>query len=103
MTNSNPQATCLNDLNDATDNNYLNEQIRYFEYLKTNVATNSMVTEATGIKQKNLTRYKRTFQKLGLLSEVVQKRCLVTGFKAWYLTTDELLFPKSNQLSLVLI
>ena len=96
MISNNPQATRLNDLNDASDIFHLNEQKRYFEYLKTNVATNSMVTEATGIKQKNLTRYKRTFQKFDLYKGICKK----TKQRATYLTTNPDLIPKSNQLKM---
>jgi hypothetical protein len=100
MISNNPQATRLNDLNDASDIFHLNEQKRYFEYLKTNVATNSMVTEATGIKQKNLTRYKRTFQKFDLLFELYKGICKKTKRRATYLTTNPDLIPQSNQLKM---
>ena len=71
-----------------------------FEYLKKHTATASMITEATGIPQKCITRYKRDFEKVGLLYEVAKKHCKQTGFRAWYLTTNPDLFPKSNQLNL---
>lgn len=71
-----------------------------FEYLKENTATASMVTEATGIPQKCICRYKRDLEKQGLLYEVVKKHCKFTGFRAWYLTTNPELFPKSNQLKM---
>lgn len=71
-----------------------------FEYLKQNVATASMVTEATEIPQKCITRYKRDLEKAGLLSELFKTTCKQTGFKAWYLTTNPDLFPSSNQLNL---
>jgi hypothetical protein len=100
MISNNPQATRLNDLNDATDTIILNEQKRYFEYLKTNVATNSMVTEAIGILQKNLTRYKRTFEDAGLLYELYKGICKKTKRRATYLTTNPDLIPKSNQLKM---
>ena len=64
----------------------------YFEYLKTNVASNSMVTDATGIPQKCLTRYKRTFEKQNLLCQMYRKRCKITSRMVWYLTTNQTLF-----------
>jgi hypothetical protein len=73
-----------------------------FEYLKENTATASMITEATGVPQKSICRYKRDFEKIGLLYEVVKKHCKVTGFQAWYLTTDQDKMPKSNQLTIFL-
>ena len=59
-----------------------------FEYLQEHVATASMVTAATGIPQKNITRYKRDLEKKGRLWEVEKKLCTKTGFKAWYITTN---------------
>jgi hypothetical protein len=100
MISKKPQAKRLNALNDATDTIYLNEQKRYFEYLKKNIATNSMVTDAIGIPQKNLTRYKRTFQKFELLFELYKGICKKTKRRATYLTTDPDLIPKSNQLTM---
>lgn len=60
----------------------------FFEYLKTHLATASMVAKATGIPQKNITRFKREFEKAGLLVEVMRTHCKETGFKAWYLSTN---------------
>lgn len=71
-----------------------------FEYLKENTSTASMVTEYTGVPQKSICRYKRDLEKQNLLNEVEKKLCMVTGFRAWYLTTNPDLFPKSNQLTL---
>lgn len=59
-----------------------------FEYLQKHIATASMVTEATGIPQKNITRYKRDLEKKGRLWEVKKTYCKTTGFKAYYLTTN---------------
>jgi hypothetical protein len=77
------------------DNNFKAQEKRYFEYLKIHIATNSMVTKATGIPQKNLTRYKREFEKKGILKEVYRKFCMLTGFRASYLTTNPDLMRKS--------
>jgi hypothetical protein len=71
-----------------------------FEYLKENTATASMVTEFTGVPQKSICRYKRDLEKQNLLYEVEKKLCKVTNFRAWYLTTNPDLFPKSNQLKM---
>lgn len=71
-----------------------------FHYLKEHVATASMVSDATAIPQKNICRYKRDLEQAGLLWEIEKKDCQLTGFKAWYLTTDETKAPKSPQLKL---
>ncbi|MBE0390197.1 hypothetical protein [Flavobacterium sp. PL002] len=60
-----------------------------FHYLQTNISTASMVSEATGIPQKNITRYKRDLEQQGLLFEVEKKLCKLTGFKAWYISTNK--------------
>lgn len=72
------------------------DQRTVFNYLKQHTATASMVTKATGIPQKSICRYKRYYEKLGLLYEVEKKLCKITGFRAWYITTNTDLFPKSN-------
>lgn len=72
-----------------------------FQYLQQNVATASMIADATGIYQKNICRYKRDLEKAGLLWEVEKTTCKKTGFKAWYLTTDANKAPNcSPQLNL---
>lgn len=71
-----------------------------FQYLSKRVATASMVSNATGVPQKNICRYKRDLQKSGRLAEVKKAICEITGFKAWYLTTDENQFPSRNQLTI---
>ena len=63
-----------------------------FNYLKSNTATNTMVSKATGIPQKNICRYKRDFELLGILQEVERKLCKITGHRASYLTTNKELF-----------
>jgi hypothetical protein len=70
------------------------------QYLNYNVATASMVSASTGVPQKNITRYKRLLEKAGQLWEVEKKRCELTGFKAWYLTTNPELNPGNNQLKI---
>lgn len=74
--------------------------ITIFKYLQKHTATASMVTNATGIPQKCITRYKRDLEKAGRLAEVRKSVCKYTGHKAWYLTTNPGQFPQSNQLKL---
>lgn len=59
-----------------------------FYYLQDHTATASMVSKSTGIPQKNITRYKKDLEKKGLLKEVAKRKCRLTGFPAWYLTTN---------------
>lgn len=83
------------------DTHAKNELQTIFLYLKDHVATASMVTEVTGVPQKNICRYKRDLEKQGRLWEVEKKRCKKTGFKAWYLTTDPAKAPNgANQLKM---
>lgn len=71
-----------------------------YNYLLENTATGSMIEEATGVKQKNVTRYKDELQRLGLLYEVYNDYCETTGHKAWYLSTNPDNDPFRNQLKL---
>ncbi|WP_433834643.1 hypothetical protein [Flavobacterium anhuiense] len=99
-----------NNTNNRPDNVILNKQSKYtlsstqlktiFEYLQNHTATASMVSEATGIPQKSICRYKRDLEKRGLLCELRKEFCKLTKFRAWYLTTNPDLFPKSNQMEL---
>jgi len=82
------------------DNKFKTELETIFHYLKENVCTASMLAEVTGIKQKNICRYKRDLERCGYLREIKKDRCPITGFKAWFITTDPKLFPKSNQTKL---
>ena len=59
-----------------------------FHFLQENTATASMISKATGIPQKNITRYKADLEKKGLLKEVAKRKCRLTGFPAWYLSTN---------------
>lgn len=72
-----------------------------FNYLKKHTATASMVTDATGVDQKNICRYKRDLEKAGILWEIEKKLCKHTGFKAWYLTTNPKKAPYNNQIQKV--
>lgn len=72
-----------------------------FRYLQKHIATASMVSVATGVPQKNFTRYKRRLEKAGQLWEIKKALCKETGYKAWYLTTNPDNAPKgSKQLKL---
>lgn len=95
MNNSNQQqANGLNNLNNAVGKIFASQKRHYYNYLKKHVSTNSMVTAKTGIPQKNLTRFKRQFEKDGLLFEVYKGICQKTKFRATYLTTSFELFQK---------
>jgi hypothetical protein len=59
-----------------------------FYYLQGHCATASMVSFETGIPRRSICRYKRELEQAGLLWETDKTRCEITGFKAWYLTTD---------------
>lgn len=63
-----------------------------FQYLSKHTATNTMVSKATGIPQKNICRVKRNLEKEGKLQEVAQRFCKITSHKAHYLTTNKKLF-----------
>jgi hypothetical protein len=79
----------------SKDNDFKAQEKRYFEYLQNHIATNSMVSKSLNIPQKNLTRFKRYFEKRGMLQEVYRKFCKLTGFRASYLTTNPDLMRKS--------
>lgn len=87
-------ATLLDKSKGTTHQNQLQT---IFSFLKDHVATASMVTEATGISQKNICRYKRDLEKASMLWETERKDCRHTGFKAYYLTTNPAMAPKSPQ------
>lgn len=68
---------------------YFDSQKEIFRhYLSENIATCSMVSNQTGIPQKNLTRYKTELEDNGALTVLFVTNCKVTGFKAQYLTTN---------------
>lgn len=67
-----------------------------FDYLLLHVASASMVTDATGIPQKCITRYKRNYEKDGRLVQIKKDRCKITGRKVWFLTTNKELFPTTT-------
>jgi L-lactate utilization protein LutB len=99
--NNKPTSTPLNSLNLQTkDTQFKNELQTIFEYLNYNVCTASMLSEATGIKQKNICRYKRDLEQIGKLVEVFKTNCKATGFKAYYITTNPELIPIDKQTKL---
>lgn len=70
------------------DKEIQNQRETIFQYLKDHEATASMISDATGVPQKNICRYKRDLEKAGRLWEIEKKLCRLTGFRAWYLTTN---------------
>ena len=100
MSTTDTHSLSFNELEQSKSKHFVNQLNTIFQYLKQNTATASMVTEATSVPQKSICRYKRDLEKQGLLFEVVKKHCKITGFRAWYLTTNLELFPKSNQLKM---
>ncbi len=99
--NHNHLPPCSNLQVQSEDSAQFNQLQTIFEYLRKNVATASMVADATGIYQKNICRYKRDLEKAGRLWELNKAVCKKTGFKSWYLTTDPQKAPKhSLQLTL---
>ena len=81
----------------ATKDNQINT---FYEFLKNNIATGSMIEKATNIKQKNITRFKRDLEKEGLLWQVKRLRCQITRRWAWYITTNPKFKPVNYQLNL---
>lgn len=81
------------DFKQSKDTQFKNELTTIFQYLQENVCTASMLSEATGIKQKNICRYKRDLEAQGHLKELYRNYCKTTGFKAWYITADKTKFP----------
>ncbi|KNB61295.1 hypothetical protein AR686_07245 [Chryseobacterium aquaticum subsp. greenlandense] len=73
---------------------------KFLDYLQNHVATASMVSEATGIPQKNICRYKRKLETEGRLFEVFKSRCKLTGYFASYLSLKKNLYPITKQLTL---
>lgn len=93
---NNPQISCSQN----EDRNLLPQKEKFYLYLRDKIVTCSMVSKALEIPQKNLTRFKRQLEQSGLLWEVYKDYCEITGHKSWYITTNNSLSPKSNQLNL---
>ena len=100
MSSTNTQSLINDNFRQGEVKHFKNQLQTIFEFLKENTATASMVTEYTGVPQKSICRYKRDLEKQGLLYEVEKKLCKITGFRAWYITTNPDLFPKSNQVKM---
>jgi hypothetical protein len=78
--------------------NFIEVQTRKFKkYLTENVATCTMAANATGIPQKNLTRFKRNLEDDGKLIELYKAQCKATGFPAKYLTCNPELIARAKQ------
>jgi hypothetical protein len=100
MSTTNTQSLDFKELEQGKFKHFQNQKKTIFEFLKIYTATASMVSQATGVPQKSICRYKRDLEKQGLLYEVEKRFCKITGFRAWYLTTNPELFPKSNQITM---
>lgn len=93
-----------NDTNSLNPNGNGQGKDKYFEaqerkfkaYLQYNTATCTMVSEALGIPQKNLTWCKRRLEDKGLLVEVYKDKCKFTNHKAFYLSTNKEIIKKVN-------
>lgn len=75
----------------------------FLKYLSNRIASATMVSIATGIPQKNITRHKRFLEDKDLLMAVDRKPCEVTGRIVQYITTDHSRFREAksnNQLNL---
>ncbi len=84
----------------SKDTSKQNQLATIFQYLQNNIVTASMLSEATNIPQKNITRYKRDLELSNHLWEVKKEYCKKTGFKAWYITTNEKYKTHKQQLEL---
>ena len=74
-----------------------NELQAVYEYLKTNVATATMVSVALNIYRPSLCRRKRTLELAGHLIEVKKGYCKITNHVAAFLTTDPTMVPINPQ------
>lgn len=96
--NNNPNA--FQHKRQGQDTKKSNQLKTIFNYLQNHIATNTMVSVATGIPQKNICRYKRDLEQLGSLAEVKKSYCKITKHLAWYITTNANSFSKPNQYKL---
>ena len=74
---------------------YSTQEKTIFYYLQQHTATNTMISYATGVPQKNICRAKRNFEKEGKLQQISKRLCKITGHRAWYLTTNKNLFNRN--------
>lgn len=98
MDNQNPLSNSLKNQQFKDRAFYIAQKRKFTQYLILHTATCSMVCEATGIPQKNATRYKRQLEENGLLAEIRKAICKTTGYYAWYLTCNPTLFKAPSQL-----
>lgn len=80
----------------SKDNSHQTQLQTIFRFLQNHVATASMVSAATFVSHKCLTRYKRDLEQKNMLWEVEKNPCEKTGYKAWWLTCDPEKAPKKN-------
>lgn len=66
-------------------------------FVQDNIATNTMISKATGISRPSICRYKKNLEERGLIFEVERKLCKITGYPAWYLTANKDLISKKNR------
>ena len=76
------------------DAGFTTERQRFYNYLRNRICTCSEAALALGISQKNLCRYKRYLERQGLLWEVFRSGCPITGYPAWFITTNPGLYLK---------
>jgi hypothetical protein len=86
----------LSNMQSKDNQKFENDLQKVFNYLQGHTASATMVTTATSIPQKSVTRYKRQWEKLNLLWVICKKRCVVTGRIVGYLTTNPDLIPHVN-------
>jgi hypothetical protein len=89
MSTVNTHSPGFNGLRQDKNNLFIAQKKVVFDYLKRNTATASMVSAATGVSQKNFTRYKRILEQEGFLKVLFKSQCKLTGSTASYLTSNE--------------
>jgi hypothetical protein len=98
-----PGFSLLNKQHKGNQKKHRNQLRQFHKYLQKHTVTCSMAAKALGIPQKCLTRYKRVLELSGQLWEVKRQYCKLTGFPAWYLTTDPAKAPeRPTQLKIIL-
>lgn len=73
---------------------------RFYNYLFKHCVSCTMASKALRIEQKCLTRYKRQFEKGGVLWQAKKDRCKHTNRIVWHLTTNPQLIPFNPQTKL---
>jgi hypothetical protein len=82
------------------DTKFITQLKRVNEYLKTNAASRFMVAVDTGVPIQNVCRHVDMLFDNNLIAVIRKDRCRISGKIVEFLSTNELLFPKSNQLTL---